>query len=92
MMREVQQDLPVRPDVVVTVCGGGGLMIGIVQGLQQAGWGDVPLLVMETQGAESLNASIVAGELVTLPAITRLVYMARNLNPLLDSEYKFMKS
>jgi L-serine/L-threonine ammonia-lyase len=34
--------------------------------------GQVPVLAMETIGAESLNASLKAGELVTLPAITSI--------------------
>ena len=45
-------------------------MIGILQGMWKVGWNDVPLLVMETFGAESFNAAVKAGKLVTLPAIT----------------------
>lgn len=59
-----------RPDAVVLSVGGGGLMCGVLQGLHEVGWGDVPLVAVETEGAASLNASIAAGELVTLDAIT----------------------
>lgn len=36
----------------------------------QAGWGDVPVLAIETEGAASFDAAARAGALVTLPAIT----------------------
>ena len=60
-----------KPDVVVTCVGGGGLLCGVVQGLQRVGWKDVPVVAMETFGAESFNAAVKAGKLVTLPDITR---------------------
>jgi L-serine/L-threonine ammonia-lyase len=55
--------------------GGGGLLNGIVQGVEQRKWpgGKKPrIMAVETAGAESLNASIRAGEHVTLPAITSI--------------------
>lgn len=55
--------------------GGGGLLNGVVEGLRRAGWEDVPIIAMETVGAHSLNAAMKAGELVTLPSITRYGYM-----------------
>ncbi|XP_030848257.1 L-serine dehydratase/L-threonine deaminase isoform X2 [Strongylocentrotus purpuratus] len=61
-----------KPDVVVTCVGGGGLLCGVVQGLQTVGWGDVPVVAMETFGAESFNAAVKAGKLVTLPDITSM--------------------
>jgi len=51
--------------------GGGGLLNGVVEGLRRACWADVPIVAMETIGAHSLNAAMKAGELVTLPEITR---------------------
>lgn len=59
-----------RPDAVVLSVGGGGLLSGVVQGLQAQGWHDVPVVAVETTGAASLAAALQAGELVTLPAIT----------------------
>lgn len=61
-----------RPAAVVLSVGGGGLMCGVLQGMQAAGWGDVPLVAVETRGAESLHAAVAAGRPVTLPAITSL--------------------
>lgn len=67
------------PDAIICSVGGGGLLNGIVQGkmshsLNADGrsptWASTPIIAVETQGADSLAASIAAGELVTLPAIT----------------------
>lgn len=50
------------PSVIVTVCGGGGLVCGLVSGLKDVGWERrTKLLVMETTGAASFNASVRAG-------------------------------
>ena len=59
-------------DVVVCSVGGGGLMSGMVQGLQRNGLKHVPVVAVETEGAASLHAAIQAGELVTLPAISTI--------------------
>ena len=44
-------------------------MLGILNGLKRNGWEDVPVLAMETNGADSLNTSIKAGTVVTLDSI-----------------------
>lgn len=59
-------------DCVVTSVGGGGLLAGIVEGLRRNGLGDVPVIAVETEGAASLNAAVLARERVTLPAITSI--------------------
>ena len=59
-------------DVVVTAVGGGGLFAGIVQGLQRHGLQRVPVVAVETVGADSLHQSLQAGAAVTLPAITSI--------------------
>ena len=62
----------VRPDVVVLSVGGGGLLCGVVEGLQRHGWNDVPVVAVETEGADSLAQSLRAGRRVELAAITSL--------------------
>lgn len=66
-------------DAIVCSVGGGGLLNGIMEGVEarsreKKGWssgGKPPhVLAVETRGADSLDASVRAGELVTLPAIT----------------------
>ena len=59
----------VRPDAVVLAVGGGGLLCGVVEGLRRNGMEDVPVVAVETTGADSLAQSIAAGCVVELPAI-----------------------
>ena len=61
-----------KPDVVVLSVGGGGLLAGVAEGLARNGWGDVRVLAVETQGADSLARSLQAKSRITLPAITSL--------------------
>jgi L-serine/L-threonine ammonia-lyase len=62
----------VRFDAVVASVGGGGLLAGIVEGLQRHRLNDVPVIAVETEGAASFAAALAAGEPVTLPAITSI--------------------
>ena len=62
----------VRPGGVLVAVGGGGLLAGVIQGLQRNGLAEVPVFAVETVGAASLNAALSAGERVTLPAITSI--------------------
>ncbi|XP_056288384.1 serine dehydratase-like [Pseudoliparis swirei] len=59
-----------KPGAVLLSVGGGGLLCGVAQGLKDAGWTDVPIVAMETAGADSFNAAVKAGRLVTLDDIT----------------------
>jgi L-serine/L-threonine ammonia-lyase len=61
-----------RFDAVLTSVGGGGLLAGIVEGLQRNGLRRVPVIAVETEGAASFAAALAAGEPVTLPAITSI--------------------
>nr|WP_225778006.1 pyridoxal-phosphate dependent enzyme [Pseudomonas sp. Marseille-Q3773] len=58
-----------KPDAVVLSVGGGGLLCGVVEGLQRNGWGNVPVLAVETTGAASLHAALHAGHSVELDRI-----------------------
>ena len=60
------------PAAIVCSVGGGGLLCGLMQGLHEVGegWDGVPVIALETVGADSLNQSVKADELVTLPGIT----------------------
>ncbi|KAK3788513.1 hypothetical protein RRG08_030215 [Elysia crispata] len=82
MITEAADQLEDKPDAVITSVGGGGLFNGVVQGMRQVGWTDVPVVAMETIGAHALNAAIQAGNLVTLPAITSI---AKSLGSLVVS-------
>jgi L-serine/L-threonine ammonia-lyase len=71
MVDEIAARLSRKPSAVVLSVGGGGLLCGVLRGLHRVGWNDVPVVAMETEGANCLAASIQAGQLVTIPAITR---------------------
>jgi len=70
VIHESAEQLSEKPSVVVVSVGGGGLMSGVLKGMHDVGWADVPLVAMETKGADSFDAAVQAGELVTLDAIT----------------------
>lgn len=74
MVEEIQRQLPGggSPDAIVLSVGGGGLLSGVMLGLDKVGWNHVSVLAMETKGADSLNFSLEAGQLTTLPAITSI--------------------
>lgn len=74
VIHESAKQLPEKPSMVVVSVGGGGLLSGVLQGMHDVGWTDVPLVAMETKGADSFDAAVQAGELVTLDAITRWVF------------------
>ena len=61
------------PSLIISSCGGGGLLCGIIEGMRRHEWTSVPILAMETKGADSLNAAVRAGSPivpVTIPSIT----------------------
>ncbi|NXP05781.1 SDSL protein, partial [Thinocorus orbignyianus] len=70
LVRELKDSLETKPDAIVLAVGGGGLLAGVVAGLHQVGWQDVPIVAAETWGAHSFHAALAAGRLVTLPDIT----------------------
>lgn len=57
------------PDAIVLSVGGGGLLCGVVEGLQRNNWGNVPVIAVETIGADSFSQAVKAGHPVELPAI-----------------------
>jgi L-serine/L-threonine ammonia-lyase len=63
-------DMGVRPGAIVVSVGGGGLLCGVLEGMHEVGWADVPVLAVETEGAASFAAAVRAGRLVTLDRIT----------------------
>lgn len=88
IVQELQSQLSAPPDAIVTCVGGGGLLMGILRGLEAAGWSQTRVLACETHGASCLAQSLQKGELVTLPAITSV---AKSLGALRPSEAVFEK-
>lgn len=59
-------------DCVVLSVGGGGLLSGVVAGLERNGLGKTPVIAMETAGADSLAQAVKQGARIELPAITSI--------------------
>jgi len=60
----------VKPDAIVLSVGGGGLLCGVIIGLQRHGWDDVTVLTAETEGAACFARAHRAGSAVRLDGIT----------------------
>ena len=71
LIRELKAQGP-KPDILVCSVGGGGLLCGVLEGLYEQNWSDVEVVAVETTGAASLRASVQAGALVSIPAITSI--------------------
>lgn len=80
LVDELSRQMSVPMDGIVCNVGGGGLLCGIMQGIERLkgrnSWqaeAPVPrVLAIETIGADSLYACVQAGELVTIPKITSI--------------------
>jgi len=68
MIEEMAQQGP-RPDAIVVSVGGGGLLVGLIEGLDRVGWSDVPVVAVEASGAPSLTVGLQAGHPVDLERI-----------------------
>ncbi|MBA1275382.1 pyridoxal-phosphate dependent enzyme [Stutzerimonas azotifigens] len=58
-----------KPDAVVLSVGGGGLLCGVIEGLRRNGWDDVPVIAVETEGADALARSLAQGSRIELARI-----------------------
>lgn len=65
-------DSGIKPDAIVLSVGGGGLLCGVLQGLHEVGWNNIPVFTAETEGAASFALSVKAGKLITLDSIDSL--------------------
>ncbi|GJH26941.1 pyridoxal-phosphate dependent enzyme [Caballeronia novacaledonica] len=68
MIEEISRETE-RPDLVICSVGGGGLLAGVVEGLGRVGWNDIPVLAVETDGANSYDQALKAGKPVAIPKI-----------------------
>lgn len=90
MITELKEQLNGEaPAAIVVSVGGGGLMCGILEGMRQVGWSHVPLIAVETKGADSLNACVRANDWVALADITRYVglWASRTLGLVVSSSH-----
>lgn len=62
----------ITPDVVVLSVGGGGLLCGVVEGLKQHNHKDIPILAVETKGADSLSVASSENKHIGIDNITSI--------------------
>jgi len=86
LVQELYTQMDQAPGCIVASVGGGGLAQGVLQGLESVGWSQVPLLTMETEGADCYAAARRAGHVVKLPGISSI---ATSLGALSVSETLF---
>jgi len=68
---ECKEVLEQQPDCIIVSVGGGGLMLGIAEGLRRVGWTEgTTIIAVETIGCDSLMQAVAARELITLPKIS----------------------
>jgi L-serine/L-threonine ammonia-lyase len=60
------------PDAIVVAVGGGGLASGILEGMHQVGWYDIPLFAVQTEGAASLYQSIKENKPIVLSTVNTI--------------------
>lgn len=80
---EIIHDLDEKPAAVVVSVGGGGLFLGVAEGMRRNGWEDVPIVTAETDGADSFARMAKAGKVVRLETIDSI---AKSLGALAVSE------
>ncbi|XP_059490604.1 serine dehydratase-like [Neocloeon triangulifer] len=74
MVDEIAKQLGqgVRPGCFIVSVGGGGLAKGVLTGIERHGWADVPVIGVETEGADCLRKALEAGKPVELAEITSI--------------------
>jgi len=72
IVEELHEQLPKKPDAIICVVGGGGLLCGLAKGLDKVGWGDVPIIATETEGSTKLKESLRTGTVVKIDKISTI--------------------
>ena len=68
LVQELAQQCRAPPDAILLAVGGGGLLLGVLEGLRSVGWNDTRVFAVEPEGAAALAPSLLAGEVVELAA------------------------
>ncbi|HEX7339833.1 MAG TPA: pyridoxal-phosphate dependent enzyme [Rhodanobacteraceae bacterium] len=68
LVDELAEQCARPPEAIVLAVGGGGLLLGVLEGLRRHGWTRTRVLAVEPEGAAGLAASLAQGRVVDLPA------------------------
>jgi L-serine/L-threonine ammonia-lyase len=66
VVEELAEQCPRIPDAIVLAVGGGGLLLGVLEGLRRVGWSDTRVFAVEPERAAALGPSLAAGRIVEL--------------------------
>ena len=89
MIDEASQQIS-KPDAILLTVGGGGLLAGVAMGLSANNWDDVPILAIETLGADSLAQAMAAGKPVRLKEFTSIA-KTLGANQVCDEAFRVTK-
>lgn len=68
LVEELRGQCAKAPDAILLAVGGGGLLLGVLEGLRRVGWQETRVFAVEPEGAASLQSSLLAGAVVEHPA------------------------
>jgi L-serine/L-threonine ammonia-lyase len=68
MIDECAKQMP-QPSKIILSIGGGGLLLGVLKGLERNGWTNTQVIAVETVGAASFHDSMVKNEIIELDTI-----------------------
>ena len=85
LVHELKQD-NFKPGAILLAVGGGGLYLGVMQGLYALGWKDVSVVTCETEGADSMAQAVNQGKHVSLDKIDTI---AKSLGAKQIAEHAF---
>lgn len=66
VVEELSRQCARPPDAIVLAVGGGGLLLGVLEGLARVGWHHTRIFAVEPERAASLGQSLIAGRIVEL--------------------------
>ncbi|UXI68776.1 pyridoxal-phosphate dependent enzyme [Tahibacter amnicola] len=68
LVDELARQCDTPPDTILLAVGGGGLLLGVLEGLDRVGWRNTRVVAVEPEGSASLAASLALGRVVEVPA------------------------
>ncbi|GMV28185.1 MAG: serine/threonine dehydratase [Rhodanobacteraceae bacterium] len=68
LVEELAQQCAQEPDAILVAVGGGGLLLGVLEGLRRVGWHRTTVFAVEPEGSASLAPTLASGCVVELSA------------------------